>query len=81
MEKLMTKSTLGILIGGLLPALLFGVSQLFQKTSMRAGIGVGPYLMIIGFVVVLAGGVIAVLQRDVTLNPTSAGHAAAYGLL
>lgn len=45
----------GILIGGLLPALAFGVAGLLQKAAMRTGIGVGTYLMCIGAGVVIIG--------------------------
>lgn len=77
----MHKSTLALLVGGLLPAALFGLSGVFQKTSTRAGIGTGPYLVVIGLVVVLAGALLTAVQRDVTVNPVSAAHAAAYAVL
>lgn len=77
----MKASTLSLLVGGLLPAILFGVSGVFQKTSARAGIGTGPYLMVVGAVVVVMGGVFTVVQRDTTVNGESALHASAYGVL
>ncbi len=33
----MKTNTLALLVGGLLPAVLFGVSGVFQKTSAKAG--------------------------------------------
>ena len=49
----MSKATLALLVGGLLPALLFGVASTFQKTAAR--VGTGPYLIAIGAVVLLSG--------------------------
>ena len=77
----MKANTLALLVGGLLPAILFGVSGVFQKTSAKAGIGTGPYLIVIGLVVVAVGVAVAVVQRDTTINWASAAHACAYGVL
>ena len=62
----MSKPTLALLIGGLLPSVLFGVSGIFQKTAARAGIGTGPYLIAIGAVVLLAGIAVTLAQGDST---------------
>lgn len=51
----------GLVIGGLLPALAFGVTGVLQKLAMRTGIGLGPYLLCIGVGVVLAGTLMTVL--------------------
>lgn len=45
----------GLLVGGLLPALLFGVAGLLQKVASRTGAGAGPYLLCIGVGVLLVG--------------------------
>jgi uncharacterized membrane protein len=75
------KTTLALVVGGLLPAILFGLSSIFQKTSARAGIGTGPYLIVIGLVVILCGVALTCMQRDATVNVASATRAAAYGTL
>jgi uncharacterized membrane protein len=77
----MAKTTLGLLIGGLLPAVLFGVSGVFQKTSARSGIATGPYLMVVGLVVTLVGAAFAAAQRDVAVSGAGAANACIYGLL
>jgi hypothetical protein len=77
----MSKSTLGLVIGGLLPALLFGLSGVCQKSSARAGISVGPYLLIIGCIVVLAGTLVTVFQQEAAVNWRSAGYTTCYGVL
>src|SRR4051812_24435364 len=77
----MQKNTLALLVGGLLPAILFGVSGVFQKTSTRAGIATGPYLMVIGAVVLTIGGIITAVQQDATVSRVSAMHACCYAVL
>ena len=51
----MSTATPGLLVGGLVPALGFGLSGAVQKSAAGAGIATGPYLVVIGLVV--AGGV------------------------
>ena len=63
-----------ILLGGVLPAICFGLSGVFQKTANRAGIGTGPYLMIVGATVVVVGVALTLAQRDLSINWTSAAH-------
>ncbi len=76
----MQKATVALLIGGLLPAVLFGISGVLQKTSAKAGIGTGPYLVVIGLVVVTVGLTVTVIQGDRTINLQSALNTCAYGL-
>lgn len=45
----------GLLVGGVLPALLFGATGILQKAAGRAGAGVGPYLLCTGAGVALVG--------------------------
>ncbi|MDB5310510.1 MAG: hypothetical protein JWO38_4712 [Gemmataceae bacterium] len=77
----MQKATLALLVGGLLPAILFGASGVVQKMSARAGIATGPFLIVVGLVVILVGAGVTLVQQDTTLNRTSAAYAAFYGLL
>jgi drug/metabolite transporter (DMT)-like permease len=77
----MSKATLALLVGGLLPAVLFGVSGIFQKTATRAGIGTGPYLIAIGAVVLLAGIAVTVVQGDSAATREGVAWACGYGVL
>ena len=52
----------GILIGGLVPALFFGFSGLFQKMAARAGIGIGLYVVTMGIAVSVTGAIIWAFQ-------------------
>lgn len=45
----------GLLIGGLVPALLFGVNGVLAKAGTQAGIGLGIYLLVIALGVALTG--------------------------
>lgn len=77
----MSNVTLALLIGGLLPAVCFGLSGAVQKVAARAEIGTGPYLIVVGIVVAVAGGVVTAVERDPALSRAGAGYAALYGLL
>lgn len=44
-----------ILVGGLLPAFLFGVSAIFQKSAVLGGVTAGTYIVFDGLVMVAVG--------------------------
>jgi transporter family protein len=60
----MTNELRGILVGGLLPAFFYAFSAVLAKSSMNAGIGVGRYLLVIGFAVLLVGTIFCLLFPD-----------------
>lgn len=51
----MTSNLLGLVVGGLLPALLYGVSSVFAKSSTNAGMSVGGHLFVIGIAISITG--------------------------
>ncbi|MEO0869890.1 MAG: hypothetical protein AAFY17_15930 [Cyanobacteria bacterium J06642_11] len=51
----MTSNWLGLLVGGLLPALFYGISSVFAKSSTNAGMSVGGHLFIIGIAISVTG--------------------------
>lgn len=51
----MTSNLLGLLVGGLLPALFYGISSVFAKSSTNAGMSVGGHLFVIGIAVSVTG--------------------------
>lgn len=77
----MSKQTLAILIGGLLPALLYGVAGVLQKTASKTGIGPGPYILVIGVVAAVIGGAITLISRDTSITWTGAAHTAGFAVL
>ena len=44
----MTAESFGLIIGGLIPAILFGFTAIFTKASTHTGIGLGLYLILTG---------------------------------
>lgn len=51
----MTSQQLGLIIGGLLPALFYGISSVFAKSSTNAGMSVGGHLFVIGIAISITG--------------------------
>ncbi len=60
----MTNAQLGILIGGIVPAVLFGISGLFQKFSAQQGVSLGAHIVAIGIGVCLVGIVICGMHQQ-----------------
>lgn len=76
----MSPSTVGLLVGGALPALLFGMTGLLQKGAARAGVGVGPYLVLVGLGVVATGFLFGGVFPDRSLSARSGFFAALVGV-
>ena len=51
----MTSNLLGLIVGGLLPAMFYGISSVFAKSSTNAGMSVGGHLFIIGLAISAMG--------------------------
>jgi uncharacterized membrane protein len=51
----MSSELKGILLGGILPALLYGVTGIFQKMSAEADGGAGTYLVFLGIGTIIVG--------------------------
>ncbi|MEM1254798.1 MAG: hypothetical protein AAGI69_20365 [Cyanobacteria bacterium P01_H01_bin.21] len=51
----MTSNLLGLIVGGLLPAMFYGISNVFAKSSTNAGMSVGGQLFVIGIAVSVTG--------------------------
>lgn len=64
-----------VLLGGLLPAFAFGLSAIFQKGAIAAGLGAGTSLVATGVVMALAG-----LALRPALGEAGWGGPAAIGL-
>jgi transporter family protein len=77
----MSANLIGLIVGGIIPALLFGVCNVSSKASIQASIGTGPYLILCGLAVSLVGVVVSFFFGDRTVNSTSAAYAFLFGLL
>lgn len=67
----MTAQTAGLLIGGLVPAVLFAFANLSAKAASQAGIGIGAYVVSAGAGVVVAGLLFLLLTGDRAVSPSS----------
>ena len=67
----------GLLIGGGLPAICFGLSSVLSKAAVNAKIGMGPYLLCISLAIATVAGACTWYFDDRTFT----GRAAAYTYL
>lgn len=51
----MSNQAIGMMLGGILAAVLYGFSGIFAKASNQAGIGLGWYLLISGLTIAMVG--------------------------
>ena len=59
----MSKNAIGIIIGGVMPAVLLGLFSLFQKMGAREGVGPEVFLLIGGLVIAAIGGTFAFTSK------------------
>lgn len=76
----MSQTQLGILVGGLLPALLFGIAGICQKFSNQHGISTGAYVVSVGIGVVLVGVALCAWNTSQTMNMKSVVPAVIMGV-
>jgi len=77
----MTDKQLSLLLGGFIPAILFGIAPILQKVVNREGVGPGPYLMGVGVSIFAVGALLSLWDRDFAVTPRSAVFMALFGLL
>ncbi|MEM9274980.1 MAG: hypothetical protein AAGA80_18745 [Cyanobacteria bacterium P01_F01_bin.143] len=65
-----SNNTLGIIIGGIIPAFLYGVSTITMKAGAEYKISTSTYLMVIGIVIFIVG----LLSKQVLNLPESSGN-------
>ncbi|ARO24441.1 hypothetical protein CO659_19180 [Rhizobium sp. S9] len=68
-----------ILIGGILPAVFWGITAIFQKQSAAAATGSAVYLIAFGAACALAGLIAALIWRPVAWTAQGLGFAATAG--
>ena len=77
----MTDKQISLVIGGFIPALLFGIAPVLQKIVNREGTGPGPYLMGVGVSIFAMGALISAWDRDLSFTPRSVVFMALFGIL
>jgi transporter family protein len=81
MEALKVSKYTPLIIGGLIPALLYGLAGVFQKWSAREGGSVSVYLIGFGVATVIVGVVYRAVLSDGASPTTSVGLALLAGLV
>lgn len=76
----MTPSYWAMLLGGIIPAVFFGISGAFTKSSNQAGIGTGLYLVCIGASITLVGVCCYLLMPDRNISLRSGFFASLVGM-
>jgi len=76
----MSETQLGIVIGGIIPALLFGISGICQKLSSQHGISTGAYVLSVGVGVVLVGIALCLWNTSQSVNVKSVIPAITMGI-
>ncbi len=74
----MKSENMALILGGILPALLFGLAGVFQKASNQ--IGTGIYLFMIGIGVCLVGATLFIIKPDHTFSINSGIFALLIGI-
>lgn len=70
-----------MLLGGILPAFLFGLAGICQKLSSQSGISTGAYLVTIGLGTVVMGGVFMLVQKNTTFTTPGVLYSGLYTFL
>ena len=76
----MSTKTTALLIGGILPAFIYGVSAIFQKLSTNIGISISMYLIAVGIGVAIAGIGFYLLDNTTVLSIKASTYAVIFGL-
>ncbi|MFG0332427.1 MAG: hypothetical protein ACF8TS_03605 [Maioricimonas sp. JB049] len=77
----MNTKQIALLLGGVLPALLLGVSGIFQKLSTSSGSGTGPFLIVVGGTTAVVGGLFLLNEPDTGFNLRSSLFAGLFGIV
>ncbi len=76
----MPSKTTALIIGGFLPALIYGGSAIFQKLSTSIGISISTYLVAVGAGVVLAGLGFYFFDNTLHFSLKASSYAGIFGL-
>lgn len=77
----MKPETLGLLVGGVLPAFLFAIDGVSSKAAARAGISWAPFIVITGLTIAAVGALAWPLDADRRFSAAGAGFGVLKGLV
>ncbi len=60
----MSNATIGLLIGGFIPAVFYAGAGILAKVSVKAGASMGPYLICVGLAIVAVGLVASLWNQE-----------------
>ena len=76
----MSTKTTALLLGGFLPALIYGASAIFQKLSTSIGISISIYLIAVGIGVAMTGLVFYFFENTSGFSLKASTYAGIFGL-
>jgi transporter family protein len=71
----------GLVVGGVLPAFMFGLAGLLQKITSRSGASYGPYLLCVGLGIIAIGTLLTITDNGRTINMRSVISASLMGMV
>lgn len=77
----MNPQYLAILLGGIIPAICFGLTGIFAKVSMDRGIDISSYLLCVGAAVFVDGVILAFFVTQRSYNMVSCAYAVLAGVV
>lgn len=77
----LSPQTFGIIIGGILPGLIFGLTNTLVKASTEKGISIPLYVICTGVGTVVIGIIMLMIMKDTKVSLTSGGYAFTAGAL
>jgi transporter family protein len=77
----MSSQTIAIIIGGIFPAVVFGLTNAMVKASTEKGISIPFYIICTGGATLLTGLVLLFVMRDMKITMASGGYAIAAGVM
>ena len=79
-EFAMTSKMTALILGGFLPALIYGGSAIFQKFSTSLGISIAAYLVATGIGIIIVGIGFYLFESSFAFTPKSGLYACTFGV-
>jgi drug/metabolite transporter (DMT)-like permease len=76
----MLQQKIGLLIGGVIPAFIFGIYGILQKTATKQGISPGMLLIIMGGNIIIVGFLYCFIFKEFTISMSSVFFASLTGI-
>ena len=77
----MSPQTYGIIIGGVMPGIIFGLTNTLVKASTEKGISIPFYVICTGAGTLLIGAIMLMVMKDTKVSLASGGYAVTAGAL